>query len=148
MTNQKEVLVIGDDQTISRAIKNLLTADGYAVYIANTGSEGIQKAFEIIPDLSICAIKMKPIGGFQVIKILKDTKANAAAILRRIYLGNTGHDKMDMVLKRKDDKELEVIELCCDGLLIKEIAEKLYISDRTVEKHRAIGFPDYGFILK
>ena len=25
----------------------------------------------------------------------------------------------------------------CDGLLIKEIAEKLSISDRTVEKHRA-----------
>ncbi|MFA8449227.1 MAG: response regulator [Bacteroidales bacterium] len=34
-------------------------------------------------------------------------------------------------------REREVLELSCQGYTIKEIASKLFISDRTVEKHRA-----------
>lgn len=34
-------------------------------------------------------------------------------------------------------REKEVLELSCQGFTIKEIAAKLFISDRTVEKHRA-----------
>lgn len=34
------------------------------------------------------------------------------------------------------DREAEILQLICDGFSVNEIAEKLFISPRTVEKHR------------
>ncbi|MDD2595816.1 MAG: response regulator transcription factor [Bacteroidales bacterium] len=42
------------------------------------------------------------------------------------------------------ERELEVIKLCCDGLLCKEIADKLFVSVRTVEVHKANIFKKLG----
>lgn len=41
-------------------------------------------------------------------------------------------------------RELEVIDLCCKGLVSKEIAERLSISVRTVETHKANIFEKLG----
>lgn len=73
MNKQKTILVIEDDLTMGRMLKNLLTLNQYSVILANSGAEGIQKAFETIPDLILCDIKMKPVDGFQVINTLKQS---------------------------------------------------------------------------
>mgnify|MGYP001081114083 CR=1 FL=1 len=43
------------------------------------------------------------------------------------------------------ERELEVIRLLCDGCTVKEIAEKLAISARTVETHKANTLAKLGF---
>lgn len=43
------------------------------------------------------------------------------------------------------DKELAIIRLCCQGLISKEIADRLGISPRTVEGHKATIFKKIGF---
>jgi DNA-binding NarL/FixJ family response regulator len=73
MNDQKKILIIEDDQMMGRMLKNLLSLNHYSVVLAGSGSEGIQKAFETIPDLILCDIKMKPVDGFQVIQTLKQS---------------------------------------------------------------------------
>ena len=43
-------------------------------------------------------------------------------------------EKMSMV--QLSDREAEILELICQGLTNKEIADKLFISVRTVESHK------------
>ncbi|MFO8128676.1 MAG: response regulator [Bacteroidales bacterium] len=72
--NRKSILIIEDDHHLAKAISNLLTVqDVYEPHIAQNGSIGIQKAFEVVPDLILCDIGMSDIDGYQVFKILKES---------------------------------------------------------------------------
>jgi PAS domain S-box-containing protein len=50
---------------------------GYDVTHAGDGASGIQKAFEIIPDLVLCDISMNEISGYDVFNVLKESSATA-----------------------------------------------------------------------
>lgn len=60
------------------------------------------------------------------------------AISKIIYSGyiNTIRQEHDSDIKPLSIREIEVIKLITDGLSYKDIAEKLFISSRTVETHR------------
>lgn len=60
------------------------------------------------------------------------------AISKIVYKGyiNTIKGKQPKDKKSLSNRELEVIKLISDGLSYKEIAEKLFISTRTIETHR------------
>ena len=73
MKHPARILVIDDDQRLGRTIKNLLSSHGYEVCYANSGALGIQKAFELTPDLILCDIRMEGIDGYQVFKVLKES---------------------------------------------------------------------------
>ena len=70
---KKKVLIIEDDLAFSKTLKNILVLNGYEVDVANSGTEGIQQAYEGGPDLILCDIKMSPVNGYQVLNILKDS---------------------------------------------------------------------------
>ncbi|MGQ8337933.1 response regulator [Sunxiuqinia sp. A32] len=69
----KRILVIEDDLRLSRTLRNVLLTNDFEAEIANSGAEGIQKAYEYAPDLILCDIKMSPIDGYQVYNILRDS---------------------------------------------------------------------------
>lgn len=69
----RKILIIEDDVMFSKTLKNVLTAYGYDALVANSGAEGIQKAYEFSPDLILCDINMSPIDGYQVFNILEDS---------------------------------------------------------------------------
>ena len=46
--------------------------------------------------------------------------------------------------KELSAREFEVLKLIALGLMSKEVAHKLFISEKTVEKHRASGFQKLG----
>jgi DNA-binding NarL/FixJ family response regulator len=70
---KRKILVIEDDVELGRLINVLLTTNGFEYIHVRSGAEGIQKAFEEVPDLILCDIGMTPIDGYQVFKILSES---------------------------------------------------------------------------
>lgn len=73
--NATKILLIEDDKALALTIINLLRVKGYDVTHAPDGAAGIQRAFEILPDLILCDISMKEISGYDVFNVLKESSA-------------------------------------------------------------------------
>lgn len=69
-------------------------------------------------------------------------------LLRNIILSLSTNTKTEQAPSKEDikftDREIEVLEQICKGLSNQEIAEALFISPRTVERHRANLFDKTG----
>jgi len=62
-----KILVIEDDADMVAAIRMPLEANGYEMFTASTGEEGLQKVKEVEPDLIILDVMMETTtAGFQV----------------------------------------------------------------------------------
>lgn len=59
-------------------------------------------------------------------------------------MGHRNQDAPSSLIAELTEREKEVIVLCCDGLLSKEIASRLNISHRTVEMHKSNIFKKLG----
>lgn len=59
-------------------------------------------------------------------------------------MGHGNQDVPSSLIAELTEREKEVIVLCCDGLLSKEIASRLNISHRTVEMHKSNIFKKLG----
>lgn len=66
-----KVLVIDDDLTITDLVKTVLSRDGYQVFVANCGEQGITLAGEVAPNLILMDITMPDIDGYEATKQLK-----------------------------------------------------------------------------
>jgi PAS domain S-box-containing protein len=73
MSSKKKILVIEDDADIGMLMTTILNSTGYQCIYTKNGAEGIQKAFELVPDLILCDICMSPMDGYQVFNILSES---------------------------------------------------------------------------
>jgi DNA-binding NarL/FixJ family response regulator len=60
----------------------------------------------------------------------------ASEILRKALMRKISHEKNPAEEEQLSQRETEVLQLFCDGLANQEIADKLFISIRTVETHK------------
>lgn len=120
------------------------------------GIEASKKALEKYPDLHVLVLSMYSdidyyntmidigVKGF----ILKDIENKELGnAIRKIHNGGNyfSQELLLRLIKNKPDgmqieltkREKEVLELICQGYSNQEISDKLYISQRTVERHRS-----------
>jgi len=71
MADKGRVLVVDDDETISRLVHTVLEEAGMEVETANCGFAGIKKLKESSFDLLITDIKMPDITGIELLKIAR-----------------------------------------------------------------------------
>jgi DNA-binding NarL/FixJ family response regulator len=64
----------------------------------------------------------------------------SSEILRQMLLNTNKNDETEIVDKSKDltDREQEVLQFLCQGLSVTEIAEKVFLSVKTIEAHRSV----------
>lgn len=69
--DKRKILVIEDEHTLRRDIVEMLFFEGYEVFEAENGLEGIQQAQQHHPDLIICDIMMPELDGYEVLEELR-----------------------------------------------------------------------------
>src|SRR6185369_3816315 len=63
---QKRILVVEDDPIGRKVLVDALTAYGYDVDVAVTGTEGVEMAARHKPDLVVCDVALPKKSGFEV----------------------------------------------------------------------------------
>lgn len=128
------------------------------------GLEAIKKALELKPELKILVLTMlnekanysdiiyagavgfvlKTSGKKEFEKaintIINGESYFSSELLRQIILNSTDSKSIESLDKKEDEfteREEEVLSLLCEGLLVSEIADKLFLSSKTIEVHRS-----------
>jgi two-component system, OmpR family, KDP operon response regulator KdpE len=72
MTNEPHILVIDDEPQIVRALKTILTQNGYRVSTASRGEEGLDLAAVTPPNVVILDLRLPDISGLEVTRRLRE----------------------------------------------------------------------------
>ena len=91
MPDKKKILVIEDEEMLLTMYKVKFENDGYEVYTASNGADGLEIAPKVMPDLILLDIIMPKIDGFAVLKKFKeDPKTKNIPV---VLLTNLGQDE-------------------------------------------------------
>lgn len=66
----KKILVIEDDTLVRENLVTLLCEEGYTLFKAENGMDGVKLAWEHLPDLIVCDILMPKLDGYGVLSLL------------------------------------------------------------------------------
>jgi len=70
-TRNKKILVVEDEPSYQRILKEKLGSEGYEVISAMNGEEGLAQAFKYHPELILLDIRMPKMDGLEMIKMLR-----------------------------------------------------------------------------
>ena len=66
-----KILVVEDEENIREAVVYSLSQEGFDVYSANDGEEGLNKAKSLNPDLVLLDVMLPKLDGFEVCRMIK-----------------------------------------------------------------------------
>jgi len=81
----KSILIIDDDPLIRKTLSTHLSKEGYDVYLAETGTEGIGAYEDKSPDLVILDIRLPDIDGLETMQRIKEKNHGATVIIITAY---------------------------------------------------------------
>src|SRR5215831_3841679 len=123
-----KVLVIDDSADVSELIGETLKVNGYNVFVAEDGLEGVHLAQQYLPDLILCDVNMPQLDGYATLTALRQNSSTAT--IPFIFLTGIA-DKMNI---------RQGMELGADDYLTKPftIAELIATVKARLEKQAAI----------
>jgi two-component system response regulator AtoC len=83
--NGKTILVIDDEENMRHFLKSLLAKEGYEVFLAADGLEGLQLIEEQFFDIILCDIRMPRMDGLEFLKNLQSKNSAATIITMSAY---------------------------------------------------------------
>jgi CheY-like chemotaxis protein len=102
----KKILVIDDEELITKSLLKLLNTEGYNATVVRSGKEALNRVKETDFDLIICDVRMPEMDGIETIKEIRTylEKTNKNPIPEVLITGYADMDKYEMA------KDLEVAE--------------------------------------
>jgi DNA-binding response OmpR family regulator len=89
ITIKKKILVVEDEAPLRSALSEMLTIEGFAVFEAKNGQEGLNTALEEKPDVILLDLVMPVMDGMTMLKNLRENKEYGANV-PVIVLSNVG----------------------------------------------------------
>jgi signal transduction histidine kinase/DNA-binding response OmpR family regulator len=109
-TNGKPSLLIVEDNPDVRTYVKMILEDQYKIYESKDGEEGLNKSFEIIPDLIISDIMMPKFDGFMLVEKLKTDQRTSHIPVIMLTAKATIKDKVNGLLTGADDYIMKPFE--------------------------------------
>jgi DNA-binding response OmpR family regulator len=81
MNRRKRILIVEDDRTIARGLKELLQAEGHAVRVVDNGEEGLARSLASAPDLMVLDVNLPRMNGLEVCRRLRSHGVRNPVIL-------------------------------------------------------------------
>lgn len=88
--NPKKILLIDDEQDILEILSYNLEKEGYQVFTADNGNDGIEKAKEILPDLILLDVMMPEKDGIETCQDLRKIKELQKTLI--VFLSARGEE--------------------------------------------------------
>jgi DNA-binding response OmpR family regulator len=103
MNEKQKVLLIDDDEALVFAAEQVLKKEGFEVFVASNGTEGLEKARNEKPDVIILDILMPGIDGYEVCRRLKnDPKTDCIKVIILSSKGETDFKKGAPIIGLKE----------------------------------------------
>lgn len=77
----KRILIIDDEKNMRWAIKKALEKEGYNIYEAENGQDGLEKLEEIYPDLILLDLRMPMMDGMEALQRIKEINQDIPVIM-------------------------------------------------------------------
>jgi len=129
-----KVLLVEDESFLRKMASKQLVKEGFSVYEAKDGEEGLSTFKEAKPDIVLLDIILPTIDGFQVLEKIRNYKDKEMSQVPIIMLSNLGQDSD--IKKAKDMGANDFMVKA--NFTSKEIAEKLkeFFKDRDKKKKK------------
>ncbi len=79
--SEETILIIEDDPTMLRGLKDNFTFEGYRVITADDGEKGLNAAMRDKPDLILLDIMLPRINGYEICRLLRQSKLECPIIM-------------------------------------------------------------------
>lgn len=74
-SNKKKILIVEDEIDVNDILKDRFLEEGFNVFTAQDGEEGLKKALEVLPDLILLDVLMPKMDGVTMLKELRKKEA-------------------------------------------------------------------------
>ncbi|HDS09330.1 MAG TPA: sigma-54-dependent Fis family transcriptional regulator [Firmicutes bacterium] len=125
----KTVLIIDDEKNIRTSLEDILTDEGYKVYSAGDGEEGLKIINKVIVDIILLDVKLPDINGLDLLQKISDDEIMTEVIMI------SGHSNIETAVKATKIGAFDFLEKPFElekvVLSVKNAYEKLILRRKT-----------------
>ncbi len=137
--NQKKILLIDDEQDILELMSYNLEKEGYQVYTASNGNEGIEKAKEIIPDLILLDVMMPEKDGVETCQELRKLRELERTLI--VFLSARSEEFSQLAGFQAGANDY-IVKIIKPKILISKVNALLQLTARNAESGKNITIGD------
>ncbi|HXV28382.1 MAG TPA: response regulator [bacterium] len=82
----KKLLIVDDELGILEEVRDYFLEEGFEVYTADTGKDGIDLVTSLKPDLMLLDMKLPDMSGIEVLKTCKDLSPGTRVVVATGYV--------------------------------------------------------------
>lgn len=135
----KKILLIDDEQDILEILSYNLEQEGYQVFTANNGNDGIKKAQEILPDLILLDVMMPEKDGIETCQDLRKIKELEKTLI--VFLSARAEEFSQLAGYQAGANDY-VVKIIKPKILISKINALIQLNSQSKESSKIIKLHD------